>query len=75
MRSESESEGHLHDEADVHGQGLDPVEAGDERDGQEALGVHLSPQEEVSLQVVEAEVILAGGGHEGHESNFKLRFH
>jgi len=35
------------------------VEAGDEADGQEALLVHLPPQEEVPLQVVEAEVVLA----------------
>lgn len=38
------------------------MEAGDEGDGEEALRVHLSPQEEVSLQVVEAEVVLTGGG-------------
>ena len=49
---------YLHDEAEVSGQGLDPVEASDQRDGQVALGVHLPPQEEVSLQVVEAEVVL-----------------
>ena len=53
---------YLHDEADVHGEGLDSVEAGDEGDGEEALHVHLSPQEEVSLQVVEAEVVFTGGG-------------
>lgn len=38
------------------------MEAGDEGDGEEALRVHLSPQEEVSLQVVEAEVVFTGGG-------------
>lgn len=38
---------------------MDAAEAGDERDGQEAVGVHLSPQEEISLQVVQAEVVLA----------------
>lgn len=53
---------YLHDEADVHGEGLHSVEAGDEGDGEEALRVHLSPQEEVSLQVVEAEVVLTAGG-------------
>lgn len=53
---------YLHDEADVHGEGLHSVEAGDEGDGEEALRIHLSPQEEVSLQVVEAEVVLTGGG-------------
>lgn len=35
------------------------MEAGDEGDGEEALCVHLSPQEEVSLQVVDAEVVFA----------------
>lgn len=53
---------YLHDEADVGGQGLNSVEAGDERDGEETLCVHLSSEEEVSLQVVKAEVILTGGG-------------
>jgi hypothetical protein len=36
------------------------VEAGDQSDGQEAFLVHLPPQEEVPLQVVQAEVVLAG---------------
>lgn len=49
---------YLHDEVDVHGEGLNSVEAGNEGDGEEALGVHLPPQEEVPLQVVEAEVVL-----------------
>lgn len=53
---------YLHDEVDVHGEGLHSVEAGDEGDGEEALRVHLPPQEEVSLQVVEAEIVLAAGG-------------
>lgn len=52
---------HLHDDVDVHGEGLNSVEAGDERDGEEALGVHLSPQEEVTLQIVEAEVVFTAG--------------
>lgn len=51
---------YLHDEVDVHGEGLHSVEACDQGDGQEALRVHLPPQEEVSLQVVKAEVILSG---------------
>lgn len=51
---------HLHDEADIGGEGLDSVEASDERDGEEALRIHFSPQEEVSLQVVVAEVVLTG---------------
>lgn len=38
------------------------MEAGDEGDGEEALRVHLPPQEEVALQVVEAEVVLTAGG-------------
>lgn len=41
------------------------MEAGDEGDGEEALRVHLSPQEEVSLQVVEAEVVLTGEEQHG----------
>lgn len=52
---------HLHDEADISGERLDSVEACDERDGEEALRIHFSPQEEVSLQVVVAEVVLTGG--------------
>lgn len=62
---------HLHDEVDVHGEGLDSVEAGDERDGEEALGVHLPPQEEVTFQIVEAEVVLTAavdtGTQDRHE--------
>lgn len=50
---------YLHDEAEVGGEGLHSVETGDEEDGQEALLVHLPPQEEVALQVVQAEVVLA----------------
>lgn len=52
---------HLHDEVDISGEGLDSVEACNERDGEEALRIHFSPQEEVSLQVVVAEVVLTGG--------------
>lgn len=60
--SDRPSGSYLHDEVDVHGQSLHPVEAGDQRHGQEALRIHLPAQEEVSLQVVEAEVVLAAGG-------------
>lgn len=59
---------YLHDEADVHGESLHSMEAGDEGDGEEALGIHLSPQEEVSLQVVEAEVVLTGEKATGYIS-------
>lgn len=38
------------------------MEAGDEGDGEEALCVHFPPQEKVSLQVVEAEVVFAKRG-------------
>lgn len=62
---------YLHDEADVHGEGLHSVEAGDEGDGEEALRIHLSPQEEVPLQVVEAEVVLTGGG--GRQTHQPIR--
>lgn len=56
---------YLYDEVDVSGEGLDSVEAGDERDGEEALRVHFSPQEEVSLQVMVAEVVLTGERNQG----------
>lgn len=62
---------YLHDEVDVHGEGLNSVEAGDEGDGEEALRVHLSPQEEVPLQIVEAEVIFTGGGQQEHTLKIK----
>lgn len=52
---------HLDDEADVSGQCLHTVEAGNQCDGQEAVRIHLAAQEEVSLQVVHAEVILSAG--------------
>lgn len=44
------------------------MEAGDERDGEEALGVHLSPQEEVALQIVEAEVVFTAGAKVKHKT-------
>lgn len=50
---------HLDDEADVSGERLHPVEAGNQGDGQEAVRVHLAAQEEISLQVVHAEVIFS----------------
>lgn len=40
------------------------METGDECDGQEALLIHLPPQEEVPLQVVQAEVVLTRSGRE-----------
>lgn len=64
---------YLHDEVDVHGEGLHSVEAGDERDGQEALSVHLPPQEEISLQIVETEVVLTAGGHEMEHNGHSQR--
>lgn len=59
---------YFQDEVDVSGEGLHPVETGDESDGQEALLIHLPPQEEVALQVVQAEVILATGGQRSEET-------
>lgn len=44
------------------------MEAGDESDGQEALLIHLPPQEEVTLQVVQAEVVLATRGQSSREN-------
>ena len=41
---------------------MTPVEAGDERHGQESLRSHLAAEEEVPLEVVRGEVVLAGGG-------------
>ena len=38
---------------------LDSVERGNEGDWKEALGGHFAPQEEVSLQIVRGEVVLA----------------
>lgn len=38
------------------------MEAGNEGDRQKALSVHLPPEEKVSLQVMEAEVILTAEG-------------
>lgn len=55
---------YFHNEVDVGGEGLHPVETGDEADGQEALLIHLPAQEEVPLQVVQAEVVLTAGGRE-----------
>lgn len=55
---------YFQNEVDVGGEGLNSVETGDESDGQEALLVHFPPQEKVSLQVVQAEVVFATGGGE-----------
>ncbi len=60
--SESKKSAYFQDEVDVGGEGLHSVETGDEADGQEAPHVHLSPQEEVPLQVVQAEVVLTTRG-------------
>lgn len=65
--------GHLHDEIDVSGKRLDAAEASDEGDGQETLGVHLSPQEEISLQVVQAKVVLTSKTKS--KQNFQLFAH
>lgn len=43
------------------------METGDEADGQEALLIHLPAQEEVALQVVQAEVVLTAEGRETAE--------
>lgn len=45
------------DEVNVRGQRLHSAETGNQGQGEEAIFVHLPPQEEVSLQVVWAEVI------------------
>lgn len=53
------------------------MEAGDERDGEEALGVHLPPQEEVTFQIVEAEVVLtveADTEHKTKQDRIKIDF-
>lgn len=69
MQHLTEGGEHLHDDVDVHGEGLNSVEAGDERDGEEALCVHLSPQEEVTLQIVEAEVVFTAGAKDEHKTD------
>lgn len=63
---------YLHNEVDVHGEGLNSVEAGDERDGEEAQGVHLPPQEEVTLQIVEAEVVFTAAVDTKHKAKQDL---
>lgn len=55
---------YFQNEVDVGGEGLHSVETGNESDGQEALLIHLPPQEKVTLQVVQAEVVLTTGGRE-----------
>lgn len=62
--SESKKCAYFHNEVDVGGEGLHSVEAGDESDGQETLLIHLPPQEEITLQVVQAEVVLTAVGRE-----------
>lgn len=70
--SETKKCAYFYNEVDVGGEGLHSVETGDESDGQEALLIHLPPQEEVPLQVVQAEVVLTTGGRETrkHVLNF-----
>lgn len=48
------------------------METGNESDGQEALLIHLPPQKEVTLQVVQAEVVLAAGGRETGKHRFNI---
>lgn len=63
---------YFQNEVDVSGEGLHPVETGDEADGQEALLIHLPAQEEVPLQVVQAEVVLAAEGRETAEHTLSI---
>lgn len=56
---------YFQDDGDVGGEGLNAVEAGDESDGQESFLVHLPPQEEIALQVVQAEVVLTAAKQKG----------
>lgn len=49
------------------------MKAGDERYGQEALDVHLPPQEEVPLKVMQAEVVLTA--HREHSKFYKNGLH
>ena len=70
--SESKKCAYFQNEVDVSGEGLHSVETGDESNGQEALLIHLPPQEEVALQVVQAEVVLATGGGEVRKDVFNI---
>jgi hypothetical protein len=47
------------DELNVLREGLDPVEGGDQRDGDATLGIHLAAKKDVLGQVLGAEVVLA----------------
>ena len=55
-------ETHLDDERNALRQRLHAVEAGDQVERDPALLVHLATQEEVALQVVGREVVLAANG-------------
>jgi hypothetical protein len=44
-------------------EGLDPVEGGDQRDGDATLGIHLAAKEDVLGKVLGAEVVLAANGN------------
>lgn len=59
---------YLHNEVDVGGESLHSVETGDESNRQEALLIHLPPQEEVPLQVVKAKVVLTRSSEETSSS-------
>lgn len=54
---------YLHNEVDISGESLNSVEACNERYGKEALCIHFPPQEEIPLQVMDAEVVFTEGGY------------
>ena len=58
FRRETDFRRYLNHEADVVGEALHAVEAGDETDLDPALLVHFAPQEEVALEVLFAEVVV-----------------
>ena len=47
----------LNDECDVGGQCLHSSEGGDQRHRQVSVGIHISPDEKVLLQILRAEVV------------------
>lgn len=50
---------YLYYKAYICGQGLNSMETGDKSDGKKAFCVHFSPQEEVTFQVVNTEVVFS----------------
>ena len=58
----------LNDECDVGGQCLHSSEGGDQRHRQVSVGIHISPDEKVLLQILRAEVIFAAGAGEKKET-------